>query len=68
MTVQQLKKCIQELKNSIIVQHELQHKIFIFRENGLTEAGETEEDFKAYVVAHPHTHVLKLIRKSCRKA
>ena len=68
MSLLQLRKEIQELKNSIITQYEPQFKIFVFRENGFTDAGETEEDLKAYVAAHPHTHVLKLIRKSCRKA
>jgi len=68
MSLMQLKKELKELKNSIITQYEPQFKIFVFRVNGLTDAGETEEDFKAYVAAHPHTHVLKLIRKSCRKA
>jgi hypothetical protein len=68
MSFLQLRKELNELKNSIITQYEPQFKIFIFRENGFTDAGETEEDLKAYVTAYPHTHVLKLIRKSCRKA
>ena len=68
MSLQQLRKEIQELKNSIITQYEPLCKVFVFRENGFTDTEETEEDLKAYVAAHPHTHVLKLIRKSCRKA
>lgn len=68
MRLQGLRKEISELKTSIVTQYEPQYKIFIFRENGLTDAGENEEDFRSYTVAHPHTHVLKLIRKSCRKA
>ena len=68
MSLQQLRKELTELKNSIITQYEPQFKIFIFCENGFTNTGEREEDFKVYVAAHPHTHVLKLIRKSCRKA
>lgn len=67
MSLQQLRMEISELKNSIVRQYEPLNKIFIFRVNCLTDAGETEEDIKAYAVAHPHTHVLKLIRKSCRK-
>ena len=68
MSLQQIKNEIQEPKNSIITQYEPLCKIFVFRENGFTDEGETEDDLKAYVAAHPHTHVLKLIRKSCRKA
>ena len=68
MSLQQIKNEIQELKNSIITQYEPLCKIFVFRENGFTDEGETEDDLKAYVAAHPHTHVLKLIRNSCRKA
>ena len=68
MSLQQIKNEIQELKNSIITQYEPLCKIFVFRENGFTDEGETEDDLKAYVAAHPHTHVLKLIRKSYRKA
>jgi predicted nucleotidyltransferase len=68
MSLQHLRKEIQELKNSLITQYEPLCKVFIFRENGFTDARETEEDLKAYAAAHPHTHVLKLIRKSCRKA
>jgi len=68
MSLQKLRKEIRELKNSIIAQYEPLCKVFVFRENGSTDEGETEEDLKAYVAAHPQTHVLKLIRKSCRKA
>ncbi len=66
MSILQLRKELKELKNSLIP--ETQNRIFIFRVNGLTDAGENEEDVRSYAVAHPHTHVLKLIRKSCRKA
>jgi hypothetical protein len=68
MSLTQLKKELKELKNSIITQYEPQFKIFVFRVNGLTDAGETEEDVNTYIAAYPHTHVLKLIRRSCRKA
>jgi hypothetical protein len=67
MSLLQLRKELKELKNSIITQYEPQHKIFIFWKNGLTDTGETEENLKAYTVSHPHTHVLKLIRKTCKK-
>ncbi len=40
-------------------------KVFAFRENGLTDAGETEEDMKAYPKAHPHTCIVKLFYKNC---
>ena len=56
MSLQQIKNEIQELKNSIITQYEPLCKIFVFRENGFTDEGETEDDLKAYVAAHPHTH------------
>lgn len=68
MSLLQLRKGLKELKNSIITQYEPQFKIFVFRENEFTDSRETEEDLNAYLAAHPHTHVLKLIRKSCRKA
>ena len=68
MSLLQLRKEIKELKNSIITQYEPQFKIFVFHVNGFTDVGETEEDVNTYITAHPHTHVLKLIRKSCRKA
>jgi hypothetical protein len=68
MSLLQIRKDMQELKNLIMFETQPAFKIFIFRENGFTDAGETEECLKAYRAAHPHTHVLKLIRKSCRKA
>jgi len=68
MSLLQIRKDMQELKNLIISEIQPAFKIFILRENGSTDEGETEEDLKAYAAAHPHTHVLKLIRKSCRKA
>lgn len=67
LSLQQLKKQIKELKNSAITKYELQFKIFEFRVNDLTNAGETEEDVDTYIVAHPHTHVMKFFRKSFRK-
>ena len=66
MNLQRIKNEIETLKNALIMQYEPQNKIFVFRANGLTDAGETEEDLKEYTAEHPHTHVLKLIRKSCR--
>lgn len=60
MSLQGLMKEISELKNSIIRQCEPQNRIFIFRENGLTDAGENEEDVRSYAVAHPHTHIVTL--------
>jgi len=68
MSLLQIRKELKELKNSIITQYEPLCKVFVFRDNGFTYTGETEEYLKAYRAAHPHTHVLKLIRKSCRKA
>ena len=68
MNLQQIKADIAILRRSIILQTEPANKIFIFRANGLTDAGETEDDLKEYSILHPHTHVLKLIRKSCRQA
>ena len=67
MSLQQLKKQIKELKNSAITQYEPQFKIFEFRVNGLTNAGETEENVNTYIAAHPHTQVLKFFRKNFRK-
>jgi hypothetical protein len=39
MSLLQLRKELKELKNSIITQYEPQFKIFVFRVNGLTDAG-----------------------------
>jgi hypothetical protein len=47
---------------------QLLHSMSRYVKYSFTDEGETEDDLKAYVAAHPHTHVLKLIRKSCRKA
>lgn len=68
MSFLKLRKELKELKNSIITQYEPQFKTFVFQVNGLTAAGETEEDVNTYIAAHSHTHVLKLFRKSFRKA
>lgn len=67
MSLQQFRRELRQLKNSITERQGLKFKIFIFRANGFTDAGETEEDFKNFVSANPHTHVLKLVRKSFRK-
>ena len=67
MSLQQLKKEIEKLKNSAITRYEPQFKIFVFHINGLTDAGETEEEVNTYIAAHPHTHVMKFFRKSFRK-
>lgn len=67
MSFSQLKKEIELLKSSALARYEPQFKIFVFRINCLTDAGETEEDVNIYIAAHPHTHVLKFYRKSFRR-
>lgn len=61
MTVQQLRKAIEEIKNSFITQYEPSYALFIFNEDGLTTTeGLTVEDVEAYSQAHPHTHIVRL--------
>lgn len=51
MTVQQLRKAIEELKNSFITQYEPSCALFIFNEDGLTTTeGLTVEDVEAYFI------------------
>jgi hypothetical protein len=64
MTLLQIRKEIAELKNSIITQYEPLCKVFILG----GKDSPVEAEIEAYSQAHPHTHVLKLIRKSCRKS
>jgi hypothetical protein len=65
LNLSQIKKQIQELKNSVIAENTVLCKVFAFRENGLTDAGETEADMKAYSKAYPHTRIVKLFYKNC---
>jgi hypothetical protein len=64
MSLQKLRKEIQELKEALITRFEPLCKIFIL---GVKDSP-TEADIGAYAQAHPHTHIVKLIRKNCRKA
>lgn len=67
MSVAKLREEIDNLKKLTICKHEPTLKIFVFRADGLTEAGENEVDAAVYASAHPHTRVLKLFRRSFRK-
>jgi len=62
MTLQQMRKEIQEIKNSIITQYEPLKKVFILG----VEDSPTETEIEAYSQAHPFTHILKLTRQSWR--
>lgn len=62
MSFQQLKNQIEELKRSIIQETEPLYKVFILG----TKDSSTEAEIQAYAVSHPHTHILKLTRKSFR--
>ena len=64
MSLLQLKNQIEKLKRSIILDIEPSFKVFIL---GNFDSP-TEAEIEAYTVAHPHTHILKLTRKSCMKA
>jgi hypothetical protein len=64
MSLLQLKTQIEKLKRSIILDIEPSFTIFILG----TKDSPTESEIEVYTVAHPHTHILKLTRKSCRKA
>lgn len=64
MSLSQLRKEINELKYSFIEEHEPIHKVFILR----VKDSPTEAEIEAYSQAHPYTKIIKLTRKSCRKA
>jgi hypothetical protein len=64
MSLLQLKNQIEKLKRSIILDIEPSFKVFILGKAN----SPTKEEIQAYTVAHPRTHVLKLTRKSYRKA
>jgi hypothetical protein len=59
MSLLQIRKDMQELKNIIISETQPAFKIFIFRGNESTDEGETEEDLKAYVTATPSYSCVK---------
>lgn len=67
MSIHRIRRTLEMLRTSIAERHGIPFEVFIFWENGLTDAGETEEDFQNFVSANPHTRVLKLVRKSFRK-
>lgn len=56
MTIQQIKKDIQELKRSIVTRSEPLCKVFISGVCG----SHTEEEISAYEAANPHTRVIRL--------
>jgi len=63
MSLQQIKRDITELKRSLVTASGPLCKVFISGACG----NHTEEEMSAYEAANPHTHIIKLIRKSCRK-
>lgn len=61
MTVQQLRKAIEDIKSPFITQYEPSCALFIFNEDGLTTTeGLTAADVEAYSIEHPHTHIVIL--------
>lgn len=69
MTVQQLKKEINELKNSIISKTQPAFKVVIFNEDGLTTTeGLAVADVEAYSKEHPNTQIIRLRLANFRKA
>jgi len=58
-----MRKEIQELRNSLLYKYEPVCKVFIL---GINESP-TEAEVEDYRRDHPHTRVIQLIRKSCRK-
>lgn len=64
MSLQQLKRELEELKRSIVRETEPLCKVFIL---GKADSP-SEDEIEAYAALHPHTHILKLTRKSFRKA
>jgi hypothetical protein len=62
MSIHKLRLEIQELKSSIISQHEPRYKVFIM---GTTDS-HTEADIEAYRNSHPYTQVITLTRRSCK--
>ena len=63
MTIQQIKKDIQELKRSIVTRSEPLCKVFISGVCG----SHAEEEISAYEAANPHTRVIRLYRQDCRR-
>lgn len=64
MTLQQLKKEIEEIKNSIISETEQPVKIFIFNIGGLTTTeGLTAAEVEEYTETHKHTKVVNFYLK-----
>lgn len=63
MSIKRLSAEISELKKLFISQYEPAYKLFIL---GVKDTP-TEDDIEAYRSSHPHTRVITLIRKSCRK-
>jgi hypothetical protein len=69
MTLQQLRRDIQELKSSIISETQPQVKIFVFKIGGqITTEGLTAAEVDGYALAHPYTKILRLQLANFRKA
>jgi hypothetical protein len=59
MSIQQLRKNVEELKQSFITKYEPACKIFVF--DGLTtEEGLTAANVESYSIKHPQTHIVTL--------
>lgn len=68
MSLLQLRKDIQDLKNSLIYETQPIVKVFVFKIGGLvTTEGLTVAEVNAYAKEHPYTQILRLQRADFRK-
>lgn len=68
MSLLQLRKELQELKQSIIYETQPAVKVFVFKIGGLlTTEGLTAADVGAYAKDHPYTKILRLQCADFRK-
>jgi hypothetical protein len=61
MNLQNMRKEIRELRNSLLYKYEPVCRAFVLG----TEDSPTEEDIAAYRESHPNTHVVVLYRRDC---
>jgi hypothetical protein len=59
MSIQQLRKTVEELKQSFITKYEPAYKIFVF-DSLTTEEGLTAAAIETYSIKHPHTRIVTL--------
>lgn len=68
MSLLQLRKELQELKQSVIYENQPRVKVFVFKIGGqITTEGLTAAEVDSYAQAHPYTQILRLQRADFRK-